>query len=250
MGMVDIWIVYRFIRMLTTPWDETDAFKQGVLDADGTLLVKVNKMNDKQKPTYTLFHRLVYNIKRLVEKVPGGKSKLGTYAAALYLLRENMGDSEGIIVMERVLMSYLKENDALEDDFLAEQYLPEEMLEKGNYKIVNTMIDMKGNHIPKNTLVIAKRSLKPVTRVLGVDVFQLQVLHTGKDIIVSREDIVADHIKEDEGGAPTNNMGGGNIAGVDFLLFGGKKKADIVGPEPSSPEDFREKIFRRPPPSQ
>ena len=99
--MVDIWIVYRFIRMLTTPWDETDAFKQGVLDADGTLLVKVNKMNDKQKPTYTLFHRLVYNIKRLVEKVPGGKSKLGTYAAALYLLRENMGDSEGIIVMER-----------------------------------------------------------------------------------------------------------------------------------------------------
>jgi len=55
-------------------------------------------------------------------------------------------------------------------------------------------------------------------------------------------------LPEDEGGAPTNNMGGGNIAGVDFMLFGGKKKAEIVGPEPSSPEDFREKIFKRLPP--
>jgi len=188
--MVDIWIVYRFIRMLTTPWDETDAFKQGVIDAEGNLLVKVGKMTDKQKPTYTLFHRLVYNIKRLVEKIPGGKSKLGSYAAALYLLREEMGDNEGVIVMERALMSYLKENNALEDDFLAEQYLPEEMLEKGNYKITNTMIDMKGNHIPKGTVVVAKRSLKATARVLGVDVFQVQVLHTGKDIIVSREDIM------------------------------------------------------------
>lgn len=121
-------------------------------------------MNDEQQKSYTLFHRLVFNIKRLIEKVPGGKSKIGTYAAALFLMREQMGDEEGILIMERSFMSYLKENDALESTYLEEQYLEESLLSQGKYKLINNMLDTKGDELRKGTVVIATKNLKPITK--------------------------------------------------------------------------------------
>ena len=190
MGPLDAWIVYRFIRTLVTPWDETDAFKLRVIDNSGKLLVPTNKMTSEQEKSYTLFHRLVFNIKRLIEKIPGGKTKIGTYAAALFLLKEQMGDGEGVLIMERSFMTYLKENEALEPTYLEEQYLPEELLPKGKYSVKDNMLDTKGDHIKKGTVVVAKQDLKPVARVLGVDVYKLSVVaYPGKVLVVSREDI-------------------------------------------------------------
>jgi hypothetical protein len=190
MGPLDAWIVYRFIRTLVTPWDETEAFKLGVIDSNGKLKIKSDKMTDEQQKSYTLFYRLVFNIKRLIEKIPGGKSKIGTYAAALFLLREQMGDEEGILIMERSFMSYLKENDALEDTYLQEQYLEESMLPQGKYTLINNMLDTKGDELRKGTVVIATKNLKPVTKILGIEVFQLVVQNYPKKVVVvSREDI-------------------------------------------------------------
>jgi hypothetical protein len=188
MGLVDTYIVYRFVRLLTTPWDETDAFREGVIDGNGKLLIDTDKMTDKQSDAYTLFDRLVYNIKRLIEKIPGGKSKIGTYAAAMYLFKEQMGDEEGRIVLERSFMSYLKENDALEGDYLAEQFKPEETLPQGNYRVLNTMMDVHGNLVQKGTIVISHSNQKPTAKVLGIDVYALKT-STGKTVVVSHEDI-------------------------------------------------------------
>jgi hypothetical protein len=100
-----------------------------------------------------------------------------------------MGDEEGILIMERSFMSYLKDNDALESTYLEEQYLEEELLPQGNYKLIGSMLDVKGDQIQKNAIVVAKTNLKPISRILGVDVFQVQVAHTGKILVVSREDV-------------------------------------------------------------
>jgi hypothetical protein len=190
MGPLDAWIVYRFIRTLVTPWDETDAFKLGVIDAAGKLLVRDNKMTDAQKASYTLFHRLVFNIKRIIEKIPGGSSKIGTYAAALYLMREQMGDGEGVLIMERSFMSYLKDNNAVAPTYLEEQYLPEEMLPQGKYKIKDNMLDIKGDQIKKGTVLVASQELKPFAKVLGVDLYKMNVSgYPGKTLVVSHEDI-------------------------------------------------------------
>lgn len=189
MGPLDAFIVYKFIKMLVTPWDETDAFKAHVIDASGKLLVKGNRQTDAQKKTYTLFHKLVYNIKRLIEKIPGGKSKIGTYAAALYLLREQLGDDEGRLIMERTFMSYLQDSDSLEPEYLKEQYLEETLLPQGHYKLLNNILDKKGDHIYKDTVLIAKSNLKPVARILGVDVYELTVVSNGKTVVISHEDI-------------------------------------------------------------
>ena len=91
---VDIFITYKFIRLLTTKWEDTDAFTAGVINAKGKLLIKSGQQTSAQKKTYTVFHKLVFNIKRILEKVPFGKSKIASYAAALFLLKEETGMAE------------------------------------------------------------------------------------------------------------------------------------------------------------
>ena len=86
---VDLFITYKFIRLLTTKWNKTDAYKEGVIDAKGKLLVKGKDQTSAQKKAYTSFDKLVFNLKRILEKVPFGKSQIASYAAALFLLKEN-----------------------------------------------------------------------------------------------------------------------------------------------------------------
>jgi len=93
-GAVDLFMTYKFIRLLTTKWNKTDAFKTGVLDKNGKLLVKGKDQTDKQKASYQLFDKMVFNLKRLLEKVPLGKSQIASYAAALFLLQEKTDMAE------------------------------------------------------------------------------------------------------------------------------------------------------------
>ena len=99
---VDLFITYKFIRLLTTKWNKTDAFKEGVIDAKGKLLVKISDQSSAQKKAYTTFDRLVFNLKRILEKVPFGKSQIASYAAALFLLKENtdMAEEDILTVLE------------------------------------------------------------------------------------------------------------------------------------------------------
>ena len=95
---VELFMTYKFIRLLTTPWKKTDAFKEGVIDSKGKLIIKSKDQTPDQAKTYSLFTKLVFNLKRLLEKVPGGKSQIGSYAAALLLLKEETGMAEADIL--------------------------------------------------------------------------------------------------------------------------------------------------------
>lgn len=94
MGNVfQLYFTYKFIRLLVTPWEKTPAYKVGIIDEKGNLLVKVKDMTSQQEKVYSYFDRLVYNLKRMMSKIPGGNSKLASYAAALYLIKENCPSS-------------------------------------------------------------------------------------------------------------------------------------------------------------
>jgi hypothetical protein len=90
--LADIAYTFRFLRLLTTPWEETGAFKEGLLDAQGNVVRKPN--TSEEKKVYNSFHKLVFNIKRLLNKVPFGRTRIASYAAALYLLKEHTGLSD------------------------------------------------------------------------------------------------------------------------------------------------------------
>jgi hypothetical protein len=84
----DLFYTFRFVKMLTTPFDETDAFKLGIIDKDGKRVRSKKIESSEEKDAYSTFMRLVFNVKRMLEKLPGGKSRLASYAAALFLLKE------------------------------------------------------------------------------------------------------------------------------------------------------------------
>ena len=86
-SIVDTYITYRIITTLTKDWDEQDAYKFGIIDKKGNVLKKTKELKTSQeKKAYTILTKFIFNLKRLIEKMPGGKSKIGSYAAAAYLL--------------------------------------------------------------------------------------------------------------------------------------------------------------------
>lgn len=85
---VDNLIAFRILYKLVTPFDKTEAYKRGVIDADGKVLVKIKDQTPEQKDAYDMLDRLVFSLKRLLGKVPGGKSQIASFAAAYYLVKE------------------------------------------------------------------------------------------------------------------------------------------------------------------
>lgn len=90
MSMIDNLIAFRVLYMLVTPFDKTDAFKLGIIDKDGKALKKVKDFKSSaERDAYTALHRLVFNLKKLLAKVPGGSSQLASIVAAYWLIKEN-----------------------------------------------------------------------------------------------------------------------------------------------------------------
>lgn len=88
--IVDNLIAYKILTMLITPFEETEAYKLGVIDKDGKNLIKTSKMDSSdQKDSYSYLTRLVFNIKKIINRLPGGESKLKNLVAAFWLVKES-----------------------------------------------------------------------------------------------------------------------------------------------------------------
>lgn len=87
----DLTYTFRFIRMLVMKWENWDAYKLGIIDENGKRDKTVRLDDDEKKSAYTPFIRLCANVKRLLSKIPGGSTKLGSFAAALFLIKEKYG---------------------------------------------------------------------------------------------------------------------------------------------------------------
>ena len=96
--IVDAIVAFKFLKLMTQDFKDTDAFKLGIVDKDGKILKKRKDLKmGAEKSAYTIFHTLVWNIKKLLKKVPFVKSKLGSYVASLFLLKEavdTLGDPD------------------------------------------------------------------------------------------------------------------------------------------------------------
>ena len=123
---VDLLIAYRVIKMLVTPFDKQPAFKYGIIDKNGKVLKKFNTIKGTlEKRSYTVLHRFVFNLKRLLAKA-GIKGKLGSFAvAAALLLKENKRYLQHKEVIESAVITYLKENNLYEEILNESREIPE-----------------------------------------------------------------------------------------------------------------------------
>lgn len=106
---VDSIIAYRVLRMLVTPFEDTDAYRLGIIDGKGKELKKMSQLNSAdERDAYTILHRMVYRIKRIINKVPSDNKKLLNFAAALSLIKEHYNSKIEPIDLEYQFINRLK----------------------------------------------------------------------------------------------------------------------------------------------
>ena len=175
----DLVYTIRFLKLLTTSFDKSKAFKLGIIDAKGKKLK--NPKTSEEKGAYTLFHRLVYNIKKLI---PGGK--VGSFASALVLLKEKYG-----VNPERALEeSGLDELDLINENsqwFM----LDDKQISPGVYNILNDKM-LNESH---EELVKRKDKIRilddcyPVGDVMGLDIYEAVHQRTQRKIYLTVSEI-------------------------------------------------------------
>ena len=201
---IDLFVTYRFLKLLTTPFEKQDAFKLGIIDANGNRIRQpkstrpaVELSTTELKNSYTILHKLVFNIKKIFAKVPGLRTKVGTYAAALFLLKDTFKESvDDPDVFEKEFMKYLKEQGVELDNEISEEVIGfGEVLPKGNYVLVNDILNKEEEELSakKGDKVIAFADEAPIDTVLGVDIFPVVHVKTQEKIYVSLEDIRDDN---------------------------------------------------------
>lgn len=116
-GAIDLFNIYQFLKRLITPFDKWDAYKTGVIDADGVVVVDKNSRTPEQDKSWGYYDRLVGNLKKLLAKVPGGKTRIASFAAALLLIKEENIDPDDIEYLEECLVFYIEEA----SEFLTEE---------------------------------------------------------------------------------------------------------------------------------
>jgi len=193
MGVVsrtaDLFYAYRFIKLLVTPWEKTEAFELGIIDDDGKVVKKTSQLKtSEEKSAYTVFHRLVFNIKRLLSKLPFGKTKLASWATALFLIKEETGMTEEEIV------NVLKKMDIDFDDTLFEStwHMIGEQLQPGVYKLAHdTVSPITGEPIAlKGTKIKVFEDTLPEGHMLGTPIYRVLHLKTKQDILVNPGEII------------------------------------------------------------
>ena len=186
----DLFYAFRFLKLLVTPFEKTKAFELGIIDKDGTVLKKrVDRQSPDEKSAYTVFHRLVFNLKRLIGKAPGGKSVIARYGAALFLIKEhtNMSEKKILKTIEKALEIELT-NDINENYWYQDE---EARLYPGNYVLLEDVASPTTGEIIafKNQRVQVNDLQSPVGSFSNINIYRVKHSKTNQDIYISNGDI-------------------------------------------------------------
>ena len=122
---IDLLIRYKVIRTLVTPFEKMQAFKRGIIDKDGKVLIKMKDVKGGDRKHYTILHRFVFNLKRILKKVGLG-SRLGSFGVALALLiKEDKSYINHKDAIESAVVTYLKEQNLYNEILKESQEIPE-----------------------------------------------------------------------------------------------------------------------------
>jgi len=197
MGLIksaaDLAYTFRFLALLVTPFNKTKAFEKGIIDEFGKRLKKPPFSSIEEREDYanyyTRFIRLVFNVKKLLGKVPGGKTRIASYAAALYLIKEDFG------VSERKLKQGLNEYGVDFNDFLAENtqwfMLEDRELSPGVYRLSeNKVLNSTYEEMAFNgDRIRISNDSYPIGDIFGLDIYEAIHMATNQKICVTAGEI-------------------------------------------------------------
>lgn len=183
----DLVYTIRFLKLLVTKFEDTEAFKAGIIDKDGNKNkdFSQNSMDDREayRSHYTTFHRLVFNLKRIMAKAPGGSSVVARYGAALALIKEHGGDVDKIH----------KETGIDILDCLAEEtqwfMLEGNELSPGIYRIKNDSITTKCEEVVKKGDQLRVEVTMPIDEVLGLSIYEATHLKSNQQVYITTAEL-------------------------------------------------------------
>ena len=174
--MIDNLIAARILWLLVKPFEKSDAFKLGIVNKDGKLLRKADELkSDEEKAAYNYLTRLVFNLKRLIGKIPGGKSMIASLVAAYFLIKEGIEHSDLTNLEEKFITLTTQMNEGLvlvEEQLLVEKFLAMMEDEGGGgivapsasgMSVVGTPTgpnDVAGTNLPLDVGVLKRRKRK------------------------------------------------------------------------------------------
>jgi hypothetical protein len=193
MGLIkragDLVYTFRFLTLLVTPFDKTKAYETGIIDANGKRIKSVSKDSEAYREYYTPFHRLVFNIKRLMAKAPGGSSRLASYAAALFLIKENYS------VSEKKILKSLSEAGIDPTDLLAEEsnwfVLESGQLSPGVYKLRHEKeahtVDL--TFLPNEKVLVGEECM-PIGEMFGINIYEATHMRSRQKVYVTSLELI------------------------------------------------------------
>ena len=176
--VIDALIAYRVLKLLVTPFNRSKAFKLGIIDDKGKVLIKSKDLPNSgpKREAYTLLIRFVFNLKRILGKV-GIRGPLTTSAAAaLAFFKEENGQN---LEVEKTVYKHLRENGF---EFQVDENYGEPF-EPGTYRVNRDITDLEGDVVINiNEEIIFEGSTDTI---MGYDVFKY------RDVYLTTEDLYA-----------------------------------------------------------
>jgi hypothetical protein len=129
--IVDNLVAYKILSMLVTNFEDTKAYKLNIIDKNGKNLKKASTLKtSEEKDAYTYLTRLVFNMKKIINKI-GGENKLKSLVAALWLVKEQYesGNRSTALMEDKFdrVMKLLDNNCVLvEEEIIVKKFLDEE----------------------------------------------------------------------------------------------------------------------------
>ena len=159
---VDNVLAYRILSMLVKNFTETQAYKLGLIDEKGKLIKKPS--TSKEKDAYTYLHKLVFNMKKIINRLPGGESKLKSVVTALFLIKEyyESGNRTTSLMEDRYKSLMDMDISLIEEEILVEKY----------------MKDMEED-APTNATGVAVSTDRPATRRKDLKKYQMMNRRNG-----------------------------------------------------------------------
>lgn len=194
MGIVkraaDLAYTFRFLKLLVTPFEKMKAYDLGIIDEKGNRVKSVKVTTSEQKSAYTAFHRLVFNVKKILEKIPGGSSSVASYAAALYLIKENYG------IRDKNLEKIIDKSGYEPLDFLKESnewfLLEDKKLSPGIYKskydkMVNSTFE---DLVKTKDRIRIGEDCYPVGEIFGLDIYEGIHVISNQKVYLTVEELI------------------------------------------------------------
>jgi hypothetical protein len=129
--IVDNLIAYKILSMMVTNFEDTQAYKLGIIDKTGKVLRKSSSLKTtEERDAYSYLDRLVFNMKKIINKI-GGENNLKSLVAALWLVKEyyETNDRSTALMEEKfdTIMKMLDNSVSLvEEEIIVTRFLSED----------------------------------------------------------------------------------------------------------------------------